>query len=99
MLCSRLVHLCSLASASISESRAVFTDVPISVPFQYDEDNVQLELRADMFISSKKPLPSLVDQLAGSDMHLPELTVSHPLISLVEENFYELKDVFGNSII
>ncbi|KAG8262659.1 39S ribosomal protein L37, mitochondrial [Homalodisca vitripennis] len=94
MMCSRLVHLCSLASPEISRQRHVLHDAPLCASLMWDSDPVMLEVRADMCLVSDKPLNPLVEPVEAEGLEVPELTVSHPLISLEEDNFYELKDVF-----
>lgn len=94
MICSRLLHLCALASPTVSAQRAVLHNVPLSVPLQIDDDNVQFELRSDVFLSAEKPLSPILSPSELHEQKLQELIISHPLISFTEDNFYELKDVF-----
>ncbi|XP_054258974.1 39S ribosomal protein L37, mitochondrial [Macrosteles quadrilineatus] len=94
MICNRLVHLCSLACPDISRQRMVFNDVPMSVPLYWEEDPLEFRMRSDVFISSEKPLPAIVSPSVAESCILPDLMVSHPVISLDESNFYEFKDIF-----
>jgi len=94
MICSRLLHLCTLANPELSRHRMVFTNAPMSVPFYWEDNLVQFQMRSDVFISSNQPLPAIVSPSVAEQHPVPELTVSHPLISLEEENFYEFKDIF-----
>uniref|UniRef100_A0A1B6G2X7 Large ribosomal subunit protein mL37 n=1 Tax=Cuerna arida TaxID=1464854 RepID=A0A1B6G2X7_9HEMI len=94
MLCSRLVHLCSLASPELNGKCHVLHDAPLRASLLWDSDPVMLEVRADICLVSDKPLNPLVEPVEAEGLQVPELTVSHPLISLEEENFYEFKDVF-----
>lgn len=92
MLCNRLLHLCGLACPDLQ--RSVLNNVPLSVPLLYDDENVQFEVRSDVFLSSEKPLSLLVNPAEVEGSLLPEISISHPIISFEEENFYELKNVF-----
>lgn len=94
MICSRLLHLCALASPTVNAQRAVLHNVPLSVPLQINGDNVQFELRSDVFLSAEKPLSPIVSHSELQGQKLQELVISHPLISFAEDNFYQLKDIF-----
>jgi len=95
VMCSQLIQLCEMAAPGLSAGRSLLLDAPLRAALRYEQDTLLLQLRADMLLSTDKPLPALVTPSDADAVPLPPLLVSHPLISIEEENFYDLENIFS----
>lgn len=95
ILCNRLIHLCELiAGLQVSQNRYKFEDAYFSVPLLREEDVIQSQIRADLLVLSRNPLKKLENSDSTLNTELPDMSPMKYTISLPEENFYELENIF-----
>ncbi len=95
VLCNRFLHLCELiAGLHISQNRYKFEDAYFSVPLFRDEDIIQLQMRADLLLLSKKEMKPICSPEVTINTELPDLSPLNYKVSLKEENIYKLENVF-----
>uniref|UniRef100_A0A1B6DL06 Large ribosomal subunit protein mL37 n=1 Tax=Clastoptera arizonana TaxID=38151 RepID=A0A1B6DL06_9HEMI len=94
LLSSRLLQLCALSLNNKKSLKSIIQDAMFSVPLVIDSNQVQLEIRADVLLTSSSPLPCAVDPDYSSQFPIPDISPLHPLVSLQEDNIYQLQDIF-----
>lgn len=84
-----------LAGRSVVSDRKVISDALFVVPLEKDGDLLQMEITADAFVTSKKPIePVLANRTEFSESEIPELTAMKYTISMPKENIYELRNSY-----
>lgn len=68
-------------------------DVLFVLPIEKDGDLLQLEITADTFLTSKKPIAA-VSTTGFVDDVLPDLFPLKYTISMKKENIYQLRDIY-----
>lgn len=93
----RLLQQSELVSTpDIVKQRAVFRDVQFWYPFERSNDLVQFQVTGDVLLTSSIPLPPVTTAQTDT-LELPTLGPVHPLISLNEDNIYEIKNLYRKS--
>lgn len=63
-------------------------------PFEKDGDLIQMEIQAETFISSKKPLSSQKVNFKSEGVELPNLFPLKHTVSMTQTNIYEKKNIY-----
>lgn len=94
LIVSKTIQECEkLAGKSIVSNRKVVRDVLFVVPIEKDGDVLQMEITADTFLTSKKPITAI----ATTEMienQLPDMFPLKYTISMPQENIYQLRDIY-----
>lgn len=95
MLLSKLVFETEkLAGRSTTSSRKIVNDVAFAVPFEKDGDHIRIDIRADTFITSKKPIQLDVSNSSPANAELPKLFPLKHTISMPTTNIYNFNDFY-----
>lgn len=95
LLLSKLVFECEkLAGRSTTSFRKIVNDVAFAVPFEKEGDRVHIDIHADTFITSKKPIQ--LDEASESDTNreLPKLFPLKHTISMPTSNIYNVENLY-----
>jgi hypothetical protein len=88
LLSTRLINHCErfFGHAKAADKRLI-NDAFFIVPFEKDGDEIQFELTAETFVTSRKPLAK-VDVKSQTKIEIPDIFPLKPTVSLSHANFY-----------
>lgn len=75
-------------------------DIGFAVPFEKEGDRIRIDIHADTFITSKKPIQldeSNTEQTSGRE--LPKLFPLKHTISMPTTNMYDVKNFYRKSLL
>lgn len=103
MIVSKTIQECEkLAGKSITSTRKVVNDVLFVVPIEKDGDILQMEVHADTFLTSKKPI-GVMNTAENTGSQLPDIFPLKYTISMPQQNIYQLRDIYrkydGNKLL
>lgn len=78
---------------NLVNDRYLFSDLMFSFPFNLNEQQIQLQLTSDFFLSSSKPLQAVTTE-PTENIALPDITPLEPTISIPKEHIYKLEDIY-----
>lgn len=94
LIVSKLILECErLAGKSVASNRKVVNDALFVVPIEKDGDLLQIEIHADTFLTSKKPIAA-VNTTPNTENVLPDIFPMKYTISMPQENIYQLRNIF-----
>lgn len=95
LLATRLINHCErFAGRSVTSTRKIINDAYFVAPFEKDGDLIQMEMQAETFITSKKPLGSQKVNFKSEEVELPNLFPLKHTVSIPQCNIYEKKNVY-----
>lgn len=83
-----------LAGRTTTSCRKIINDVQFNVPFDKDGDLIQIDVKAETFMTSKKAISPIDQEFTGTEYELPNLFPMKHTISLPHTNIYKLQDVY-----
>lgn len=86
-----------LGTPDVVKQRAILQNAQFWFPFEVSDDLVQLQVTADVLLTSSLPLPPVTSEPTDA-LQLPNLGPAHPLVSLNEENIYQIKNIYRKCI-
>lgn len=93
---SKTIQECDkLAGKSFASNRKTINDALFVVPIEKDGDVLQLEITADTFLTSKKPISAVeTNATKFSQNQLPDMFPLKYTISMPQANIYQLRDIY-----
>lgn len=82
-----------LAGRSTVSMRKIISDAFFVVPFIRDDLRIQCELTAETFVTSKKPI-SVIDDNVSTNIELPDISPLKFTVSMPTENIYHKRNVY-----
>lgn len=83
-----------LAGRTTASGRKIINDVHFNVPIDKDGDLIQIDVKAETFMTSKKAISPVEQGFTGTEYELPNLFPIKHTISLPQTNIYKLQDVY-----
>uniref|UniRef100_U5EPB1 Large ribosomal subunit protein mL37 n=1 Tax=Corethrella appendiculata TaxID=1370023 RepID=U5EPB1_9DIPT len=94
LIISRLINHCErLVSRSILNERKIIQNAFFVLPLVKDENLIQLELHADTFMTSSRPLKPVTEDRM-KDSLLPNIFPLKDTITIPMQNIYEIRDIY-----
>lgn len=95
LLLSKLVFETEkLAGRSTTSFRKIVNDVAFTVPFEKEGDRIRIDIHADTFITSKKPIQADESNANPTSSELPKLFPLKHTISMPTSNIYTSEDFY-----
>lgn len=93
LLFSKTIQECDkLAGKSTALSRNIVKDAFFVVPIEKDGDVLQIEIHAETYLTSKKPIATVHTEI--TDDQLPDLFPLKYTISMPKRNIYQLRNIY-----
>lgn len=90
LLSTRLINHCErFHGHTIAADRKIISDAFFIAPFTREGSNVQFELTAETFVTSRKPISGFEVDSSIKDQEIPDIFPLKNTISIPKVNFYD----------
>jgi len=92
---TRLINHCErFQGASRAADRKIVNDAVFVAPFTKEGDKIQLELTAETFMTTRKPISPFSVQLTAEQNKLPDIFPLKQTVSIPETHDYKPQNVY-----